>query len=472
MAQQAFARVQQLAHSIGLTTEDQAHRAYWQAQGTDTATSARHEAFPAASDPSFRESKDTINRSDANEGHAANDTYNGSNEGAGMIRKSAGDENGKDDKSKDNDRSLWGATTGLSVLNNRVVDPDAEVDEEDQRLEALEDEARRAASDRPAEPQPTPERASDERTVKGCTGQELPRIVYATRTRAERMALITQKRLELARDLAYLQSDTQKVKEAAMIVTAKRLFLEQMMGRLQNEARGFYGDESSEDDSTDDNGDDSEVNGTRELQGGGNSRQDEEECGQEEDNGDSGPGLTGDPKTQVPPLSTAAKRMLRRMQKMYRSASGEDLEAADNAHEATHSATDMAGPSTSSALHPLGSLLAWDIDAARRTQELPRKLGFDPSALSPFPTPLPASSRPMWVDSMTPSHRVPTPQRRTWEDTKAPLFPGGAIGLPDYQPLQFVDRDAASQVPHAGPSRQGEARRPPSLDARMVGGSR
>ena len=258
-----------------------------------------------------------------------------------------------------------------------------------------------------------------------------------------------------------------------MIVTAKRLFLEQMMGRLQDEARRFYGEESSEDDSTDNNGDDSEVNDTRELQGGGNSRHNEEGHGQEEDNGDSSPVLTGDPKTQVPPLSTAAKKMLRRMQKMYRSASGEDLEAANSAHEATHSATNMAGPSTSSALHPLGSFLAWDLDTARGTQQgLPGRLRFDPSALSPFPAPLPASLRATWTDPMTPSYRVPTSQRRIWEDPKAPLFSGGVIVQPDSQPLQFVDRDAASQSPHTGPSRQSEVRRPPSRDAKMVGGSR
>ena len=476
MALQAFARAEELARSASLFCGDPDHRAHLQTYDTGTAPSI----YGGVASDSSESSDEThgFNGSGTNEGCGAGGNHKENNEDIGKNAKTAGDKTNEKDKKENDDKSYWGVIQSFVVLDNRNVDPDAEVDEEDQRLEALEDEARRVAADIPAEPQHAPERASDEdrvETMKGCTGEEMRRIFRVTRTRAEMVAKLTQKRLELARSIAFLQSEAEKVKEASLMVAAKRLFLEQVMSQWKDKASRYGGGGGDDGGGSDGSGDEGEANDRGENQEGGNDRNDEEH-GQEDDTEVAGPTPIVVPELQES-LSTAAKQgaaktTLRRVRGLHRWFSGEDPEVADSAPEARYADPNMAGPSTIGVPHPPDFLLAPDIDTARRAQDIPRESIFFPSALSlPLHAPFPVLPGPEGADFGIPPLRAPG--RRTRKDLKAQLFPGGVSGLTDNQPSQLGKCDTSShRVPYAGPSQQGKASRPPGRKARIVEGAR
>lgn len=272
----------------------------------------------------------------------------------------------KHKKDEDADRAhFWGATRSVGVSGN-WDDPDAGVDEEDRRLEALEIEARAIASKQAEAGQSAPENASvknDARVMKGCTSGEMARIVYSNRERAEKLAQIAQMRLQMAHDIAQLEVGAQRLRRAKLMMLAKRMALQELIDGLRRRA--------GEDDEDEENADGSDHRGSDNCD---DRRKDEKEHGQE-DGECSGPIVS--PKTQVLQLKGVtrheAKMILQHMQK---SLSEADLEV-DGAPKASHSGSTMSGPSTSSrVLHPLapGLLPAWN--------ETPRGVRKEPSRKS------------------------------------------------------------------------------------------
>lgn len=165
------------------------------------------------------------------------------------------------------------------------------------------------------------------------------------------------------------------------------------------------------------------------------------------------------PKTQVL-LSNAsrqhtAKMIPPHMQKMRRSFSEKDLEAVGHAREASHSDSNMPGPSTSARVpRSPGFPPAWDSETARGVrEESPRKSSSEPSSSPGVPAPSSRLSRPLQAHPVTPQPRVTAPKRLNWGGLQARLLPGGVVGVPGIQHMRSVGRDSTpGQVPHTGVS--------------------
>ncbi|KAI0736537.1 hypothetical protein C8Q72DRAFT_6701 [Fomitopsis betulina] len=325
------------------------------------------------------------------------------------------------DDGDDDAGDFWAVNGGFSQRSRRTiieVDPSNLEDTVDAMLKVLEERAR----SRPTVAMPD---MDDPPRHRGCSREELQRMLASAVSQAEKMKMIKLMRQQMYYDIEYLRAQAEYIHTLELVMHSKRISLEELLQMLEKALKAKRAAQRHS------HGDGGDVDGGDDSGAGTSGGDGASSCGSDDSRAGNGPADQGSDegrerdavKQAVPPVAVrrqATRRIARPMKKLP--------------------TTRSAGPSSQ-------AIPAWDAAAVRASSS--SGLGSSPSPVFPLVS---VQRRPLRSDPVTPPRRLSAAMKekaRQW-------LAGLPIDLPS--PPSNSPDSSARRAPPIEPSPVGTAR--------------